>query len=604
MTELSKEGAGTEDFAKIILKGGYYVDKTDLLQEIFINDLSENLLFTRPRRFGKTLNQTMIYHFCRLNYQNPGDTSYQERLFLDKGRNFKVAGEDFAQLREEYMGQFPVIYLSFRGVEGQKFNTALDTLLREMIDQYEKFLFLKDSVKLTAESKAAFLSEYAFMKSAPDNLDKPAVFDRAVNLAGTFLPTLCSLLHQEYDRQVLVLIDEYDVPLQKAVVAKEPYYEQMLDIIRRLSVRTFKQNPDPWLLKGIVTGCLKLTHQSVFTDANNFRSIGMDNTRFARYFGFTGEETHKMLGDYEITEREDEVKFWYDGYRFGPESIYCPWSLKSYCSDHVKNKNIQAKCYWANTSGNDILSLYAQSCDREGIEGLQKLVNGESLTVNLREFSTYPTLKEGMSFEDFMTLLLHTGYVTYEGEPATEGEVRLKIPNREVHTAFINSFNKLFSKDNPAWANLAVELLDSLLHNEVDQARILINKLLGRYISFRNTGYESYYHGFMLGVLGLAASSRNIELMEEQESGDGYSDIILVDADHSTATVLELKSAKNTRADRLKASEDAASQIIEKNYAESLRHTNCKQILALGIGFGGKYCEIKSLGDLACENRH
>ena len=599
MTEKEKEGAGTEDFDELILKGGYYVDKTDLLQEIFINDLSKNLLFTRPRRFGKTLNQSMIYHFCRLNYQNPGDTSYQERLFLDNGRNFKVAGEDFAQLREEYMGQYPVVNLSFRTVEGTDFISALDVMVNKITDLYENFIFLKDSKKLTQARKASFISDYEFLLSAGANLEKPEVLARTVRLAGTFLSKLCPMIHREFDRQVLVLIDEYDVPLQKAVVAEHPYYEKMLDIIRRLSGSTFKQDPDPWLLKGIVTGCLKISHQSVFTDANNFRSIGMDNARFARYFGFTGEETHKMLGDYEITERDEEVRDWYDGYRFGPESIYCPWSLMGFCSDCVKDPQCEPGMYWVNSSGNDILSLYAQSCDREGIEGLQKLVNGESITVNLREFSTYPTLKEGMSFEDFMTLLLHTGYVTYDQDSKFKREVKLKIPNREVHTAFINSFSPLFSKDNPAWTNLAVELLDSLLHNEVDQARILINKLLGRYISFRNTGYESYYHGFMLGVLGLAASSRNIELMEEQESGDGYSDIILVDADHSTATVLELKSAKNTRADRLKASEDAASQIIEKNYAESLRHTNCKQILALGIGFGGKYCEIKSLGDLA-----
>ena len=259
--------SGEEDFASHILNNGYYVDKTSYLNDLFMNRGDKNTLFTRPRRFGKTLNMSMIKAFCELDYKNPGDTSYQQKLFIDNGRNLAVAQDEYKELRDKVMGQLPVIYVSFRGVEGLCFHHAVDKILTKIALLYKYFLFLADSKKIPQAQKDLFLSIYNFCFKHKGELKNDALLDTAISYCGTFIPTLADMLYTEYDRQVLILIDEYDVPLQKAVVAKEPYYDEMLGIIRDISVNTFKQDPDPWLYKGIVTGCLRIAHQSVFTDA-------------------------------------------------------------------------------------------------------------------------------------------------------------------------------------------------------------------------------------------------------------------------------------------------------------------------------------------------
>ena len=267
---------GWEDFSTIIEKNAYYVDKTAYLKTLFMSTSEVmNSLFIRPRCFGKTLNMRMIEAFCRINYQNPGDKSYQHKLFLDNGRNLAVAGDEYRELRDKVMGEFPVISISFKGVEGNTFSSAVFSLLKIISDLYERFLFLRESSSQSSEQKDSFSYIYGFSTTKSYQLNEPGYLDKAVDVCSSFIPTLAQMLFREYGKQVLVLIDEYDVPLQKAVIAEEPYYSKMLEIIRKISVSTFKQNPEAWLYKGIATGCLRIAHQSVFTDANNFTTYGM-----------------------------------------------------------------------------------------------------------------------------------------------------------------------------------------------------------------------------------------------------------------------------------------------------------------------------------------
>ncbi|MDY6466916.1 MAG: AAA family ATPase, partial [Succinivibrio dextrinosolvens] len=346
---------GIENFSTIIEKEAYYVDKTSYLKELFMSTSEVmNALFIRPRRFGKTLNLNMIKSFCELNYQNPGDKTYQQKLFIDHGRNLAVAGDDYKEFREKIMGEFPVISISFRGVEGNTFQSAVSGLLGIIAELYERFLFLRESVKQSEERIKQFNEIYSFCTNKYNKLSDSDNLNEAIVICGSFLATLAEMLYREYGRKILVIIDEYDVPLQKAVIAEEPYYNKILEIIRKISVTTFKQNPDPWLYKGIVSGCLRVAHQSVFTDANNFTTFGMNDEPYTGFFGFTEEETHKLLADCGLSDKESEVKEWYDGYRFGDKHIYCPWSLINYCYAATQKDIYAPQQFWVNTSGNDI----------------------------------------------------------------------------------------------------------------------------------------------------------------------------------------------------------------------------------------------------------
>ncbi|MBQ9274772.1 MAG: AAA family ATPase, partial [Succinivibrio sp.] len=275
---------GDEDFSTLITEGAYYVDKTRFLDEIFMRNHAKNLLILRPRRFGKTLNQSMIKAFLELDYQNPGNCERQKRLFIDNGRNLTVAAPQYRELRERFMGQYPVIAVSFRELKGRNFKHALSSLMKIIASLYTRFTFLLDNPRLTSSQQQLFEDILKFSTAAQLDITA-AQFEKAVNVGSVFVSALAAALHQVYGRKVLVLIDEYDVPLQKAMVAAQPYYEEMLDIIRQLSSSTFKQDPEPWLFKGIVTGCLRIAHQSVFTDANNFVTVGMNHPRFAAYCG-------------------------------------------------------------------------------------------------------------------------------------------------------------------------------------------------------------------------------------------------------------------------------------------------------------------------------
>ncbi len=597
---------GGENFAEIINNGAYYVDKTSYLKPLFITSTVKNPLFIRPRRFGKTLNLSMIKEFCELNYQNPYDKSYQQKLFIDNGRNLAVAGDDYEELREKIMGQFPVISISFKGVEGLSFKSAVEKLILKIAEQYDKFSFLSNSAKQDPDDIKNFNDIKLFCKTEQENLHEKDKLSVAVSICGSFIAKLGSMLFKEYERPVIVMIDEYDVPLQKAVVAKEPYYEEMLEIIKQISISTFKQDPDPWLYKGIVSGCLKIAHQSVFTDANNFRIYGMESRQYDGFFGFTEDETRKLLSDCGLMAKETEVKDWYDGYRFGDRHIFCPWSLTNYCDEALHNDDSLPKPFWVNTSGNDIIALFARNSiearDAGNIDKLQRLLDGDSVEITLREFSTYPDIIRNLDFDVFMTMLLHTGYVTIAKKSGVIDKVSVRIPNREVSSCFADKYESLYSKDNAHWFRQSMNLVDMLLENKTEESQVLISSMLKQFLSIRNSGSELYYHGFMSAVLGFASSVKGIEYYDEAEKGDGFTDIVLNNESSDTVVILELKKARNERLSRIEMAKAAACQILDKKYAESYIKQQYKYVYAIGIGFGGKECAVLSLGNLAERN--
>ena len=596
---------GTEEFSELIESGAYYVDKTSFLKELFMgNSLAKNPLFLRPRRFGKTLNMSMIKEFCELNYQNPKDKSRQQRLFIDNGRKLAVAGDNYKELREQFMGEFPVISFSFKGIEGGNFAEAVSQFILSIGNLYSDFLFLKDSNILSQNEIRDFLATYSFCKDQHNKITTNDVFlKQAVSICNSFIPVLASMLFREYKKQVIVIIDEYDVPLQKAVSADTPYYNNMLQIIKLISVNTFKQVSDPWLYKGVISGCLKIAHQSVFTDANNFKVYDHDSELYAGFFGFTEEETEKMLCDCGLANRKDDVRKWYDGYRFGNKHIYCPWSMSTFCKNAMHDKLLEPKPYWVNTSGNDIITLFTKysisARQAQNIDCLQRLMNGESVAIELREFTTYPKIQEHISFDDFLTMLLHTGYVTFAEDSPFYGKVKVKIPNKEIYECFRVKFEDIFSNQNSAWSAQAEKLLDFLMTNKIQEAKALINSLLKQFISIRNSGSEIYYHGFMLGLLSIAAASRGIECKDETETGSGFADLVLKSFIDKTSVIIELKKGERSFTGSYDAAKAAACQIQKKNYAQALINEKCPLIYGIGIGFVGKECEIVSLGNLA-----
>ncbi|MBQ9219875.1 AAA family ATPase [Succinivibrio sp.] len=594
---------GGEDFAEIINGGGYFVDKTAYMKELLITDAIKNSLFIRPRRFGKTLNLDMIRQFCRINYQNPGDKSYQQKLFVDNGRKLAVAGEYYKEFREKIMGEFPVISISFKTVEGTCFQQAVSQLIYKVGLLYDEFLFLIESSKQDLDDIEKYKKNKSFCKDKQDELDNPQNLNRAISILGTAIPQIASMLYKEYGRKVIVIIDEYDVPLQKAMIAEEPYYNKMLNIIRTLSGNIFKKDNEPWLYKGIVSGCLRIAHQSVFTDANNFTTFGMNDEPYTGFFGFTKEETHKLLNDCGLSDKESEVKEWYDGYRFGNKHIYCPWSLISYCYAATQKDIYAPQPFWVNTSGNDLITIFTDSSmeshNAENIDKLQKLMEGENVDISLMEFTTYPDLRVGVSFDVFMTLMLHTGYVTFAEGSGTVDKVTVRIPNQEILYCFNKKRELLFGENNPYWYNQALKLVDLLMANKTDEAQALISSMLKEFLSIRNTGDELYYHGFMVGVIGIASAAKGISFHEEIESGDGFPDIVLKNDATDTVAVIEFKKGRNERLERIQCAEDAAKQILDKRYAEPYLAEKYKNVFAIGIGFGGKDCYIQTLGNLA-----
>ena len=583
---LKSIGIGAELFHKLIENDCYYVDKTPFIRTVFKENKADVMLITRPRRFGKTLTMSTFYDFLSLNIENPGDVSLQEKWFKDT----KIF-ED-REFCSEYMGKFPVIFISLKSISGDDFISAYGRFASVIYDMYTQFRYLAVSNKLSSDE----IEEYKLYLNKsylrePKNND--AVKDS--------LSTLMRLLNKHHGIKPILLIDEYDVPIAKA--AHNGYYREMIDIISPFLSNALKTNMD--LGRAVLTGCLRAAKESIFTGLNNMLVCSILDTGdddISSGIGFTKEEAEEVLSYYGLTDYYGLVGDNYDGYYFGDVHMYCPWDVMSFCRGNYKavgkeNKNITAGNYWINTSGNDVIEEFMGFIEPEDVDLMQDLLDGKSITAEVRTTLCYGDL-QNHDINDFWTLLLYTGYLTFDPtyRSSKKNEYRLYIPNEEIRDCFRDKILEFFENSNVV-KNHTGELVKALFEGDAEKVQDNLNTLLGKYVSIRdfatNAPKENYYHGFMNGLL-----VNDISLIEEQksnfESGDGYIDLIIKSVRSiGIIVILELKQTSDENEDKVLTARDAVEQILIKKYADPyIKRNDIKAVISYGICFCKKECAV------------
>ncbi|MGN1356472.1 MAG: AAA family ATPase [Succinivibrionaceae bacterium] len=597
---------GEEDFKKLRTENRAYVDKTPFIKELFgyqdedkTQDRSSYVagdscvtLITRPRRFGKTLTLSMLKYFLELNYQNPGDKSEAKKLF----ESLAISKSD--KFCQRYMSEYPVILISLKGISGETYTKALRKFLTKINELYKEFEFLLNSDALSESEKKEFQFISNFTASSDLRLSDPDNECNAEDIVFKSLKTLTRMLYEVYKRNTIILIDEYDVPLQKAQV--KGYYDKMLDVIRGLFENALKTNSN--LEKGIVTGCLRISKESIFTGLNNFVTRSITDSPLSDFIGFTRNEVHELLEKCNLDSYENEVAHWYDGYKFSDSEIFCPWSIINFCSDGidhlVKNKKPILKNYWANSSGNDIIDVCIQRLNPRDLQRMQNLLDGKIEIIPDLEFTTYPDINQKVGFDLLLNMMLYTGYLTVDHViEASDDDTNLlarkkfgvKIPNREIMQCFQMKVDYLFSSNNPVWVEKAQNLVDAFFANNPETVQNIINDMLSSFLSIRNTAQESYYHAFLSGVLAIVTGVE-YKLESDTESGDGYADLQLVDENNFIAVIIECKKAQKAENPMLLSS-IALDQIDNKHYAQSYEESGY-MVYKYGIAFKGKSCRV------------
>ena len=583
---LKSIGIGAELFHELIESNCYYVDKTPFIRTVFKENKADVMLFTRPGCFGKTLTLSTFYDFLSLNIENPGDVSLQEKWFKDT----KII-ED-REFCNEFMGRFPVIFLTLKSVAFDNFNDSYSELARVINSMALNFSYLRYSSELETEEKASFqnLLTFKHLRNISNISD----------LTGS-LVTLTNLLYRHHKISPVLLIDEYDVPVAKA--AHFGYYREMINVVGQLLATGLKGNTN--MKKAVLTGCLRAAKESIFTGLNNFQNctiLNSGNDRLSAGFGFTEEETNAMLSYYGLQDYAKEVKNNYDGYNFGDLHMYCPWDVVSFCAEnHEKirkpDSNIIADNYWINTSGNDIIEEFMGFIEPEDVDLMQDLLDGKSITAEVRTSLCYGDL-QNHDINDFWTLLLYTGYLTFEPQshnPESD-EYNLNIPNEEIRKCFKSKILNYFKK-NSVMKSSTAELVKGLFEGDAEKVQDNLNTLLGKYVSIRdfatNAPKENYYHGFMNGLL-----VNGISLIEEQksnfESGDGYIDLIIKSVRSiGIIVILELKQTSDENEDKVLTARDAVEQILIKKYADPyIKRKDIKAVISYGICFCKKECAV------------
>ena len=575
-----KTRAGTEDFEKLISSNGYYVDKTRFLRPL-LEDTGDVALFTRPRRFGKTLTMTMLRDFLKIDRENPGSTELQERLF--KG----LAVMEDSELCARFMGQHPVLFITLKDVAGENFADAVDRLADSVSAIANGFSFLNGSPRLSAEDRRilSVMTSRSAMLSESD-----------LGTLQESLSSLSSMLYKHYGRQVVVLIDEYDVPLAKA--QQNGYHRDMAafycSFLSFLKLWNWEQgNP---ILKTVMTGCLR-----VATGANNFTpyTVVSDNPLFPALFGFTRKETEDYLSAFDLSEYMGLVKENYDGYRILGEELFCPWDVSNFISDarllidHGLKDMVKAKNYWSGSESTNTTAIkdYVGTLSRDDNQRLQELLDGKEVEIEINDSMNYDSLSQHNA-KDMWSLLLHTGYLTAT-KVISQKKCVVRIPNDEIRECFrdsiMESFNEALSSGGKG-ARLAKALFDG----DGRSCEEIMGLMLRRYVSNRVRSArtpENFYEGFMSGLLA-SIGYRQDELGVEHEAGDGFSDIVIKDPDERRAAVLELKSSANDRS-MVPDARRAVAQIEEKRYArELLENERLEHVWAVGIAFYGKICSV------------
>ena len=568
MAKTLKLPVGIDDFRKLRESSFYYVDKTRLIEQLLLN-WSEVTLFTRPRRFGKTLNMSMLKCFFEIGT----DKSLFDGLYISGNK----------ELCDEYMGKYPVIFLSFKGVEGLTYDEAFDAFVRVIGKEISRVSFLADSDKLTMLEREQY-------KGLTIIEDGSFVFSKDKLISS--LQLLSQMLYKHYDQKVVILIDEYDVPLDKAF--QNGYYKEMVSLIRGLFGQALKTNE--FLQFAVLTGCLRVSKESIFTGLNNFEINSIVDIDHDEQFGFIDDEVMKLLSDYDRSERYPDVKEWYDGYHFGNADIYCPWDVINFAKKLVSDPLARPSAFWINSSGNDMVKRFVDKADQTTRDEIEKLVAGGFVEKQLRLDLTYDEIDN--TIDNLWSVLFTTGYLTKIGEvkvPDSESYAyKLVIPNKEVREVFILQIQEWFkavvAKDDDTMNLLSKATLDK---DEKQIARQL-NIVMSRMISILDTKApdamkENFYHGLLLGLL--RGSNPDWLIKSNRESGDGFSDILIKPEDPDAGIVIEVKYAKEMK-ELDAACEAAMAQIKDERYDEALRDEGRCDILAYGIAFCRKRCKV------------
>ena len=554
---------GIEDFKEIRTDGYYYVDKTALIEQV-LDKRSKVTLFTRPRRFGKTLNMSMLRYF----FETGTDSKLFNGLYISQN----------AELCEKYMGKYPVIAISLKGVDADSYTKAKAQIIKIINREARRHRLLLKSEKLDSFDKE-LLTQLLSRNMEEDTITSS-------------LQELTELLEAHFSKKVVVLIDEYDVPLAKAY--ENGYYNEIVLLIRNLFGNVLKTNDS--LAFAVLTGCLRIAKESIFTGLNNFKVYSITNTEFDETFGFTNEEVRKMLVYYGLDSHFEEVKAWYDGYRFGNADVYCPWDVVNYCEDHKENTNAELQNYWMNTSGNEVIQHFVDSMNDPHMltkSELELLVSGDTVVKQVDEMITYKELYSNI--DNMWSTLFMTGYLTQRGKEP-DGRYHLAIPNREICDCMVRRVLALFKRSVSKNRELLRSFCNAMLASDASTMEHALTEYMGKTISIRDSFAksirENFYHGLLIGILG---SQGAWKATSNKESGDGFSDILIEvnEDDLRIGMVLELKYSKTENA-LDKECDDALQQIEDKNYDQELREKGYTKILKYGIAFYHKKCRVKT----------
>ena len=559
MAGLKKLPIGIENFEEMRREDFYYVDKSHVIEQLLTQWGKVNL-FTRPRRFGKSLNMSMLQSFFEIG---------KDKTLFD---GLRIS--DNQELCEEYQGKFPVVSVSLKGINGATYEEARRFLIKTINEEARRLSVLSDSTELD-ETDHELLTQLKKKEMTNDSL----VYS---------IRELTELLEKHYGSKVIVLIDEYDVPLAKA--NENGYYDEMVLLIRNLFENALKTNNS--LKFAVLTGCLRIAKESIFTGLNNFKVYSITDKSFDETFGFTDAEVRELLRYYGQEKYYETVKEWYDGYRFGNVDVYCPWDVINFCSDHLADPGLEPKNYWANTSGNSVISHFIDSVGKPQkltrME-LEQLVNGGIVQKEINSELTYKELYS--SIDNLWSTLFMTGYLTQRGEPSGN-RYNLVIPNREIRNIITNHILKMFKENVKDDGKTVSDLCDALLNQNPEKVELIFTEYMKKTISIRDTfarkpTKENFYHGLLLGILGF---KENWSVMSNRESGDGFGDILIRIEDEDVGIVIEVKYADDGNLQG--ECEKALQQIIDIRYTEALEQEGIHTIIKYGIACYRKKCKV------------
>ena len=552
--EILKLPVGIENFEDIRRSGFYYIDKTRLIEQT-LNNWSKVTLFTRPRRFGKTLGMSMLRSFFEIGT----DKSLFDGLYISQNK----------ALCDEHMGKYPVIFLTLKGVEGLTFADAKMMLKSILSTEMDRHYYLKTSEALTDEDKAYFVK---MLTGTDENINDS-------------LRKLSQLLYKHYGKKAVILIDEYDVPLDKAY--QNGYYHEMVSLIRGLFGQALKTND--YLQFAILTGCLRISKESIFTGLNNFKVLSIMDARFDEQFGFTDSEVEELLAAYNLDSHFTEIKEWYDGYHFGNADVYCPWDVINYVDLLRFEPTAKPQDFWSNSSGNALVRRFIDKADVQTKDEIERLIAGEYIEKEISQELTYDEIDK--SIANLWSVLFTTGYLTKQGV-TDDGKVRLSIPNHEIKNLFIKKIREWFSDTTANDGKTLEQFCNAFVEKDTEKIEQLFGDYLWNTISIRDTAVakdkkENFYHGILLGLLGYKASWL---IKSNTESGTGYSDILVEVPNNRTGIVIELKYAENGDMDA--ACDEALNQIEEKSYVDKLKQDGMRNFIKYGIAFFKKDCKV------------